>query len=108
MEALLTVTWWLGSFTKIFFLVASSPVGQSDSFSAQIIEDLEERLSNVRASEVQSHRRELRRCKLKYEILARNELNAKLSEINAFLERRAKEQAEQDKSGGERGKIVSL
>ncbi len=51
----------------------------------------------MRAAEAQSHRKELRRCKLKYEILARNELNAKLSEINAFLERRAKEQAEQDK-----------
>ncbi len=63
----------------------------------QIIEDLEDRLANVRASEASAHRRELRRHKLKYEILARNELNAKLGEINAFLEKRAKEQAEQDK-----------
>ena len=51
----------------------------------------------MRASEANSHRRELKRHKLKYEILARNELNAKLSEINAFLEKRAREQAEQDK-----------
>ncbi len=54
-------------------------------------------MANVRASEASAHRRELRRHKLKYEILARNELNAKLGEINAFLEKRAKEQAEQDK-----------
>ncbi len=63
----------------------------------QIIEDLEERLSNLRASESSVHRRELKRCKLKYEILARNELNAKLAEINQFLEKRAKEQAETDR-----------
>ena len=32
-----------------------------------------------------------------YEILARNELNSKLSEINAFLEDRASAQAENDR-----------
>ncbi len=32
-----------------------------------------------------------------YEILARNELNAKLSEINVFLEGRASEQAENER-----------
>ena len=34
----------------------------------------------------------------RYEIIARNDLNTKLSEINSFLEDRAKEQAETDRN----------
>ena len=41
--------------------------------------------------------KDLRKIKLKYEIMARNELNAKLSDINAFLEQRSVEQTENEK-----------
>ena len=64
----------------------------------RIIEELEDRLSSTRAIESSSFQRELRKCKLKYEILARNEVNSKLSEINVFLETKAKEQDENEKS----------
>ena len=36
--------------------------------------------------------------KLKYEVMARNELNQKLSEVNTFLDGRAKSQEVEDKS----------
>ena len=34
----------------------------------------------------------MKRMKLRYEVMARMELNSKLSEVNAFLDRRAEEQ----------------
>jgi len=41
------------------------------------------------------------RHKLKCEILARNELNAKLAEVNAWLETRASEQANSERNRDE-------
>jgi hypothetical protein len=43
----------------------------------------------MRAHEASQQQRELRKIRMTYEILARNELNAKLAEINTFLEDRA-------------------
>jgi hypothetical protein len=63
----------------------------------QIIEELEEQISEMRAQEASQQQRDLRKIRLTYEILARNELNAKLAEINTFLEERAKEQAANDR-----------
>jgi hypothetical protein len=50
----------------------------------------------MRAQEASLQQRDLRKIRLTYEILARNELNSKLSEINSFLEERAVEQAAND------------
>ena len=38
------------------------------------------------------YEKEARKFKLKYEILARNEINKKVSELNDFLGQRAKDQ----------------
>ncbi len=65
---------------------------------AQIIEELEERLSSVRQVESGHFEHAIRKYQLQCEILARNELNAKLSEINSFLEERAREQMENDQN----------
>lgn len=67
----------------------------------QLIEDLEERLANIHEHEASSYQKEVRKFKLKYEIMARNELNQKLAEINAFLEDRAKEQSQNEKTKDE-------
>ena len=45
--------------------------------------------------------KEIRKFKLKYEIMARNELNQKLSEINEFLEKRATDEAVNEKKKDE-------
>ena len=66
-------------------------------FFHQIIEELEEQISEMRAQDASQQQRDLRKIRLTYEILARNELNAKLAEINTFLEDRAKEQAANDR-----------
>lgn len=58
----------------------------------QVILELEEQLSNVRQIESERYQSELKKYKLRYEIMARNEVNHKLSEINDFLEQRAQEQ----------------
>ncbi len=57
---------------------------------------MEEQISEMRAQEASLQQRDLRKIRLTYEILARNELNSKLSEINSFLEERAAEQAAND------------
>jgi len=67
------------------------------NYFIQIIEELEEQISEMRAQEASQQQRDLRKIRLTYEILARNELNAKLAEINTFLEERAKEQAANDR-----------
>ncbi|TRY76313.1 hypothetical protein TCAL_02699, partial [Tigriopus californicus] len=67
----------------------------------KLIEDLEERLANIHEHEASSYQKEVRKFKLKYEIMARNELNQKLAEINAFLEDRAKEQSQNEKTKDE-------
>ena len=53
---------------------------------------LEERLTEARRSEAIDYEKEARKFKLKYEILARNEINKKVSELNDFLGQRAKDQ----------------
>jgi hypothetical protein len=70
----------------------------------QLIEELEEQISEMRAHEANQQQRELRKIRMTYEILARNELNAKLAEINSFLEDRAAAQAESDR----RKELVSM
>ncbi len=67
------------------------------NYFIQIIEELEEQISEMRAQDASQQQRDLRKIRLTYEILARNELNAKLAEINTFLEERAKEQAANDR-----------
>lgn len=51
----------------------------------------------MRTQEANQQQRELRKIRMTYEILARNELNSKLAEINSFLEDRAAAQAENDR-----------
>ena len=51
----------------------------------------------MRTQEANQQQRELRKIRMTYEILARNELNAKLAEINSFLEDRAAAQADNDR-----------
>ena len=63
----------------------------------QLIEELEEQISEMRTHEANQQQRELRKLKMTYEILARNELNAKLAEINTFLEDRAAAQADNER-----------
>jgi hypothetical protein len=70
----------------------------------QLIEELEEQISEMRAHEANQQQRELRKIRMTYEILARNELNQKLAEINSFLEDRAAAQAESDR----RKELVSM
>ena len=53
---------------------------------------LEGRLTEARRSEAVDYEKEARKFKLKYEILARNEINKKVSELNDFLGQRAKDQ----------------
>ena len=56
------------------------------------VRTLEERLTEARRSEAIDYEKEARKFKLKYEILARNEINKKVSELNDFLGQRAKDQ----------------
>ena len=63
----------------------------------QLIEELEEQIAEMRTQEANQQQRELRKIRMTYEILARNELNSKLAEINSFLEDRAAAQAENDR-----------
>ena len=54
---------------------------------------MEDKLANAIETESQKRERNMKKMKLRYEVMARMELNAKLSEVNAFLERRAEEQS---------------
>ena len=58
----------------------------------QIIRALEDKLANAIETDTQRREKDMKKMKLRYEVMARMELNAKLSEVNAFLERRAEEQ----------------
>ena len=53
---------------------------------------LEGRLTEIRRAEAVDYEKEARKFKLKYEILARSEINKKVSELNDFLGQRAKDQ----------------
>ena len=59
------------------------------SFFIQVIRALEDKLTSAIEVEVQRREKDMKKMKLRYEVMARMELNAKLSEVNAFLERRA-------------------
>lgn len=95
-------------------MIATAIIERFSSFTIilQVIQDLESRVaaanaanaaaaagSNPNSSSVSagSRHRELRKLKLKYEIMARNEINQRMSEINAFLGQRAKEQEKNEK-----------
>ena len=62
----------------------------------KVIENLENKLSCIYEHETLRREKELRKLKLRYEVMARMEVNQKLSEINAFLEKRAEEQSKSD------------
>ena len=61
-------------------------------FNVPQVRTLEGRLTEARRSEAVDYEKEARKFKLKYEILARNEINKKVSELNDFLGQRAKDQ----------------
>lgn len=63
----------------------------------RIIEELEQRVSMVRVEEATRLEKEVKKLRLKYEVQARNEVNARLVEINEFLTRRGRRQAEEEK-----------
>ena len=62
----------------------------------KVIQNLEEKLSQIYENETLRRDKELRKLKLRYEVMARLEVNQKLSEINVFLEKRAEEQSKSD------------
>jgi len=62
----------------------------------KVIQNLEEKLSQIYENENLRRDKELRKLKLRYEVMARLEVNQKLSEINVFLEKRAEEQSKSD------------
>ena len=57
----------------------------------QIIRALEDKLTRAIETDSQRREKDMKKMKLRYEVMARMELNAKLSEVNAFLDRRAEE-----------------
>ena len=63
-----------------------------NNFNVPQVRTLEGRLTEARRSEAVDYEKEARKFKLKYEILARNEINKKVSELNDFLGQRAKDQ----------------
>ena len=63
----------------------------------QIIEDLEKNINIMRETQIMKHEKDIKKMKLKYEIMARNEINSRLSEMNAFLNERRKEQGSDEK-----------
>eukprot|EP00096_Caligus_rogercresseyi_P009282 TRINITY_DN3121_c0_g1_i1.p1 TRINITY_DN3121_c0_g1~~TRINITY_DN3121_c0_g1_i1.p1 ORF type:complete len:230 (-),score=48.13 TRINITY_DN3121_c0_g1_i1:352-963(-) len=62
----------------------------------QLIEDLQAKVLSTHQKEALKYQKELKRMRMKFEIMARNELNQKLSEVNAFLDKRHREQSEVD------------
>ena len=55
----------------------------------------------MREAQIMKHEKDLKKMKLKYEIMARNEINSRLSEMNAFLNERRKEQDNDEKKKSE-------
>jgi len=51
----------------------------------------------MREAQTLKYQRDLQKMKLKYEIMARNQVNSRLSEMNEFLNQRQKEQDEDEK-----------
>ena len=60
----------------------------------KIIEALEDKLTKVYETEASKREQELQKIRLRYEMMARLELNSKLAEVNHFLEKRAMEHNE--------------
>ena len=58
---------------------------------------MEERIIRMREAQTIKYQKDLQKMKLKYEILARNQINSRLSEMNEFLNERQKEQDEEEK-----------
>ena len=61
----------------------------------QIIEELEERIIKISQIQNVKYQKEISKMKLKYEIMARNQVNQRFSEMNEFLSEQQKEH-EQD------------
>ena len=57
----------------------------------QIIEELEERIIKISQIQNVKYQKEISKMKLKYEIMARNQVNQRLSEMNEFLSEQQKE-----------------
>ena len=57
----------------------------------QIIEDLEERIIKISQIHNVKYQKDISKMKLKYEIMARNQVNQRLSELNEFLSQQQKE-----------------
>ena len=51
----------------------------------------------MRDAQTLKYQKDLQKMKLKYEIMARNQVNSRLSEMNEFLNQRQKEQDEDEK-----------
>ena len=51
----------------------------------------------MRETQAIKHHKEIHKMKLKYEIMARNQINSRLSEMNTFLHERQKEQEKDEK-----------
>merc|ERR1719150_61879 len=60
----------------------------------KIIEALEDKLTKVYETEASKREKEMQKIRLRYEMMARLELNSKLAEVNHFLEKRAMEHNE--------------
>ena len=67
----------------------------------KMIQDLEACIAQSQRSNSNSQQKELKKYKLKYEIMARNEINQKLAEINAFLGERSRDLAKNEKTRDE-------
>ena len=64
----------------------------------QVIEALEDKLTKVYETEATKRDQELQKFRLRYEMMARMELNTKLAEVNRFLEKRATDLDENNKA----------
>uniref|UniRef100_A0A0K2V4G4 Uncharacterized protein n=1 Tax=Lepeophtheirus salmonis TaxID=72036 RepID=A0A0K2V4G4_LEPSM len=62
----------------------------------QLIKDLQEKIVSNHQKESLKYQKELKKMRMKFEIMARNELNQKLSEVNLFLDKRYRDQTEVD------------
>lgn len=62
----------------------------------QVIRSLEDKLFNIIEIEAQRRDKELKKMKMRCELMAQMQINSRLSEINAFLDKRAEEQSMND------------
>ena len=64
----------------------------------QLIDELEERLVGQKKADAARYEKELKKIRLRYEILARTEVNSRLSEINKFLSDKSQEQEKEQQT----------